>query len=460
MASEKKFSDIPTPPGHWFWGHAKLILYDPIGYVKNISLNYGALARIRVLHRSVCITANVECARQIFLSGTNNFEKGRNYKNMSLLIGNGLIISEGEFWKRQRWLAQPGFHRDKLRSFFQIFIDSSKDLDKKWESYQAEDIHRISTEMSELTLRIIGITLFGIDLFKEAATIPPDVKELIRFLNIRNYALPKYPINWPLAAHKDFFERKERLDKLVYKIIEERKQGKTQGDDILQMFLDTTDLETGEKMSSEQIRDEVLTMFLAGYETSSVALTWIWYMLSQHEDVRQKFIEELERVVGDGDVQPEHLMQLTYTRQIVEETLRLYPPVFSIPRQVAKETVMQGYKLKKGAVVLTSILGLHRNPAYWENPDKFDPERFASHNQDKIVKNAYIPFGIGQRICIGSQFAMLEIIAVLAVLGRKYKLKPQKGYKPEMIAAITTNVTEGMPMHIEKLEVFSTNQAV
>lgn len=460
MTPEKQFKEIPSPPGHWFWGHAKQILKDPIGYVRMISLGYGSLARIRVLRRSLCITADVECARQIFLTGSEDFEKGRNYKNMSLLIGNGLIVSEGEFWKRQRRLAQPGFHKEKINSFLQIFIDSAKDLDKKWEGYRPDDVFQVSSEMSELTLRIIGLTLFGIDLFKHAATIPADVKELIRFLNLRNYAIPKFPMNWPIKAHKEFYERKERLDQLVYKIIEDRKMGKSQGDDILQMFLDAEDMETGENMSSEQIRDEVLTMFLAGYETSAVALTWIWYMLSQHDDIHQKFVEELDRVIGDGEVLSEHLMQLTYTRQIIEETMRLYPPVFSIPRQVAKDTVMQGYQLKKGTVVLTSILGMHTNPDYWGNPDQFDPERFAPHNQDKIVKNAYIPFGIGQRYCIGSQFAILEILAVLAVLGRKYKLKPKEGYIPEMIAAITTNVTEGMPMHIEKLKVFTEGEVL
>lgn len=460
MASEKQFKDIPSPPGHWFWGHSKLIFNDPINYVKGVSLNYGPIGKIRLFNRIIYITSNVECAKQIFLTGTSDFEKGANYKRMSLLIGNGLIVSEGEFWKRQRRLAQPGFHREKLRGFFQIFIDSAQDISNKWNNYKQDEIHLISSEMSELTLRIIGITLFGIDLFKEAASIPPDVKELIRFLNKRNYAVPRYPMSWPLAAHKEFYERKERIDKVVFKIIEERKNGITQGEDILQMFLDTEDLETGEKMSSEQIRDEVMTMFLAGYETSSVALTWIWYVLSQNNDVHQKFVEELDRVIGDNDVQPEHIMQLPYTRQIIEEALRMYPPVFTLPRQTVKDVEMQGHKLKKGALILTSVMGLHRNPAYWENPDQFDPERFAPHNQDKIVKNAYIPFGIGQRICIGSQFAVLEMIAVLAVLGRKYKLRPRKEYEPKMIAAITTNVTEGMPMHIEKQEVFSTGQTV
>jgi cytochrome P450 len=460
MASDAKLKTVVSPPGHWFWGHAKLIFNDPINYVKDVSIKYSPLCKIRVLNRPVYITADTDCARQIFLSGTNDFEKGQNYKRMSLVIGNGLIASEGEFWKRQRRLAQPGFHREKIRSFIQIFIDSANELSEKWSVYNSENIHRISSEMSELTLRIIGLTLFGIDLYKEASTVPPDVKELIRFLNKRNYAVPKYPMNWPLKAHKDFFERKERIDKVVFKIIEERIKGITKGDDLLQMFLDTTDLETGEKMSGEQIRDEVMTMFLAGYETSSVALTWVWYVLSQNENVHKKFTEELDHVIGDGEVCPDHIMKRTYTRQIIDETLRMYPPVFTIPRQVAKDTEMLGYRLKKGAVILTSIMGLHRNPAYWENPDTFVPERFAPENQDKIVKNAYIPFGTGQRICIGNQFAILEMVAVMAVMGRKFRLIPEKNYKPEMIAAITTNVSEGMPMHISKTEIFAKGQTV
>jgi cytochrome P450 len=205
-------------------------------------------------------------------------------------------------------------------------------------------------------------------------------------------------------------------------------------------------------MNRTDIRDEIMTMFLAGFETSSVALTWTLYLISQHTEVRQRFLNELQQVIGEDKVRPEHIMQLSYTRQIIEEAMRLFPPVFTIPRQLINDMDMKGYKLSKGSLVLTSIYAIHRNPRYWEAPEQFNPDRFSPENADKIEKGAYMPFGLGQRMCIGNQFALLEMISALAVLGRRYELHPKEGYVPKMIPAITTNVSEGMPMYIRKVQ--------
>lgn len=448
MAFNYRKTNSASPPAHWLWGHSKMIFNDPLQFTADSALKYKPLCRLRFGTKNIYVTASAESVQHVFLTHIDHFKKGPNYKRLSLLAGNGLIMSEGDFWKRQRRLAQPGFHREKIKGFLQTFIDCSYDMAGKWDSYREEDLHKISEEMSELTLKIIGKTLFGIDLYSESTSVPPDVKKVLLFLNKRNYAFPRFPLNWPLAAHKDYFQRKRRLDEVVFKIIDERVKGITQGDDILQMFLDSVDAETGEKMARDHIRDEIMTMFLAGFETSSVALTWVWYVLSQNDEVQKKFRDELRRVTGNDKVRPEHIMKLTYTMQLVEETLRLYPPVFTIPRQVAKDIRMHGHLLRKGSVLLTSIIALHRNPDYWENPEQFDPERFSPENREKIIKNAYIPFGTGQRICIGNQFALLEMVTALAVLGKRFFLIPKTSYVPKMIPAITTNVSEGMPMHI------------
>ena len=448
MASGNNLKTPPAPKGHWLWGHSKNIIKDPLRYPVEAALNYKPICRLQLGIMTIYVTANVDCIKQVFLSHTENFVKGPGYKTLSFLGGNGLLSSEGDFWKKQRRLAQPAFHKDKLKGFLQTFIDCSNDIAIKWQQYDKGEVYPISQEMGELTLRITGKTLFGIDLYKEAASVPNDVKSTLLFLNKRIYGFPKYPIRWPLHSHTEFYRHKKRLDKVIYKIIDERIMGHTSGDDLLQTFLDTTDAETGEKMSREHLRDEVMTLFLAGYETSSVALAWVWYVLWKHEKVRTKFINELNSVIGDGAVKPEHIMQLAYTKSIVEETLRLYPPAYNLPRQLVKDMEMEGYRLKRGSIVLTSIFALHRNPDYWPNPETFDPDRFNNTNADKIVKASYMPFGLGQRICIGNNFALLEIVAVMAVLGRKFILTPQEGYEPHMIPSITTNIFKGMPMHI------------
>lgn len=453
MASDSNQLPLPpAPPAHWLWGHAKMMFNNPLQFSADCASDYFPVCRLRFVYRSIFITADIDCARQIFLTETDNFWKGKNYQILSLIAGKGLITSEGDFWKRQRRLAQPGFHKEKLRGFVQTFIDSSYELAEKWEQYNPDECRSISAEMSELTLRIIGKTLFSQDLFDESSSVPPDVKQVLRFLNKRNYAFPRYPISWPLPSHKAYARQKKRLDDVVFKIIDERIQGITQGEDLLQLFLEATDAETGEKMNRVDIRDEIMTMFLAGFETSSVALTWTLYLISQHPEVREKFLKELQLITGEDKVRPEHIMQLTYTRQILEEAMRLFPPVFTIPRQLMHAMDMKGYRLPKGSLVLTSIYAIHRSPRYWQEPEKFDPDRFSPENADKIEKGAYMPFGLGQRMCIGNQFALLEMVSALAVLGRKYELFPKEGYVPEMIPAITTNVSEGMPMYIRKIQ--------
>ncbi|MEI6949556.1 cytochrome P450 [Paraflavisolibacter sp. H34] len=438
----------PSPPGNRLWGHTALIARDPMGYLFGAALRYQPLCRLRMIGMDLYVTAHPDVVRQVFVSRADSFVKGPAFQTLSLLTGQGLVTSEGAFWKRQRRLANPAFHKDKLRGFLQMFLDCGTDVLRQWQGYGPEEVHRMIFEMGELTLRVAGKALFGIDLYREAATVPPDVKQALAFIDRRIYTLPRYPMGLPLAAHLRFFRNRRRLDAVVYRIIDERLRGATAGDDLLQAFLEAVDEETGEKMSREQLRDEVMTLFLAGFETSSNALTWAWYILWQQEEVWAKFQEELRQVVGAGEVRPEHLPQLVYTRAVIEETLRLYPPVYHLQRQLAEDLELEGYPLKKGAVVLTSVVALHRNPACWDRPDEFRPERFLPAGGGQAAKGAYIPFGAGQRMCIGSQFALWEMVAVLAVLGRHLRPRPVEGYVPRMVPSLTLGASEGMPMHI------------
>ncbi|MDX5320025.1 MAG: cytochrome P450, partial [Bacteroidota bacterium] len=258
------------------------------------------------------------------------------------------------------------------------------------------------------------------------------------------------PLSWPLKSHKEFFRRKHNLDSIVYEIIDQRMNSTEGKEDLLDMFVNSTDIETGEKMNRTQIRDEIFTMLVAGFETSSVALTWVWYNMSLYPEVVVKIIEELDNVVGAGPLQPDHLMKLNYIQQVISETMRMYPPVFALPRDVGEDFELENFLLQKDTPFLISIYGLHHNPAYWPNPKKFDPERFSKVNKENQVKGSYMPFGLGQRICIGSQFAMMEMTALIAVMIKDFAPEPVPGYTPEMIAAITTNVTMGMPMFIKR----------
>lgn len=441
----------PTPPGHWLLGNLHGIKADPIVYTANMALAHKPLVLLKIASRRLYVTADADTAMKVMVTHAAKFNRGANYKRLSILGGKGLITTEnGDFWKRQRRLAQPGFHKERLNSFFQSFIDSSLNLAERWKQFPEGEVVRISDEMSRFTLQVVGLTLFSLDLAKESQTFPMDLKFLLRFINQRHYQFPRLPMHWPLRTHKEFFEKKAKLDETVFQIIDQRAKSQESYEDLLDMFMKSVDEESGEQMDRTQIRDEIFTMLVAGFETSSVALTWVWYSLHQHPEFVSKILEELDKVVGDEPIKPGHLMQLTYLQQVISETMRLYPPVFAMPRDVGEDMELGGYYLKKNTPFLVSIYGLHHHPDYWPEPEKFDPERFSKENKENQVKGSYMPFGNGQRICIGSQFAMLEMTALIAVLIKEFAPEPIPDYTPKMIAAITTNVTQGMPMFIKR----------
>ncbi len=431
--------------GHPILGCSKSILADPIRYSAQLALDNSPLVSIRLPGRKLYITADADMAARILVKDTAKFNRGANYKRLALLGGNGLITSDGEFWKRQRRLAQPGFHRERVNGFLSQFISLAEGIDKSWKSRMGEEV-QMSEEMSQFTLKAVGLTLFSKDIEAKHPIFPAYLKSLLRFINLRHYEVIRFPISWPFPRYKKFRQQLAELNAIVYEQIDERMRENRGQPDLLDMFLSQTDEETGEKMSREHIRDEFFTMLVAGFETSSVALTWTWYMLHSHPQFASIMYEEHERVIGQGRVKPEHLSQLTYTKQFVQETMRLYPPVFALPRSINDETSLGDFRLEGGQPILISLYGLNRNPLYWARPNEFDPEHFSEDAKNQRHKHAYLPFGSGQRMCIGSEFAMYEILALLAVLARKYKPIPRVGYMPEMIASITTNVTEGMPM--------------
>lgn len=447
----KKTKTPVMPKGHWLFGNVPSIKADPIRYTAKMALQHEPLVMLRLMHKYLYVTADADIAMKMLVTEASKFSRGSNYKRLSILGGNGLItVENGDFWKRQRRLAQPGFHKERLNSFFQCFIDFSYEMSERWKGFPNNEQVAISAEMSRFTLKAVGQTLFSLDLTENSGEFASNLKSLLQFVNRRHYKLPRLPMHWPLRKHKEFYAQKDILDKTVYRIIDERLASGEEKEDLLDMFLGSTDAETGEKMERTHIRDEIFTMLVAGFETSSVALTWVWYTLYKHPEIAEKVIAEVDKVIGNERLRPEHLMQLGYIHQVISETMRLYPPVFALPRDIATDMELGGYTLEKGRFFLLSIYGLHRNPKYWPDPDKFDPDRFSKENKEKQVKGSYIPFGNGQRVCIGSQFAMMEMTALIAVMIRDFAPVPIPGYEPEMIAAITTNVTQGMPMYIKR----------
>ena len=433
---------------HWLFGHAGMLREDALGMVKKFIEQYGDIISLSVPFNKAVIAANPEYARQVLQDNSKNYTKSLAYELLRPLLGNGLLTSEGDFWKQQRKLIQPAFHKRKLDEWTQMMIEQSNHTADRISKYaDTGEAFDVMPEMTALTLDIISKAMFSTGVEDKAQMVGDQI------LLLNEYTIDKLhsPIRLP-AAFPTPFNVKERkalalLDQVIYEIIDKRRKGGEKKDDLLSMLIDVRDEETGESMSNKQLRDEIMTVFIAGNETSSTALSWTLYLLSQHPHIEQKMMAEIDEKLNSG-------MQLTfntvhefqYVKQVIEEGMRLYPPVWSVGRRAIADDELGGYKIEKGTNVLVPIIFMHRNERYWENALEFMPERFAPERRHSIDRFVYFPFGGGARVCIGNNFAMLEMQIILINLYRKFKFKLKEGFKVEDEVLITYKPKHGVQM--------------
>ncbi|WP_416897148.1 MAG: cytochrome P450 [Minwuia sp.] len=423
-------------------------LYPPYIFDKDWSVRRFAFQTFIILNRPDLI-------KEMLVDKTDIYSKGRlNRQILGPALGNGLLTSEGDFWKRQRRIAAPAFHFRKLQVLADIMVDCAEALNERWEEHADTDRHvDIAHEMMRMTMEIVARTLFSSDIVRDIDRLGDAIGILIgnlgRLSTIDLLGLPEW---MPRFRDPRVKEALRTLDEMILGMIENRRgEGEGAREDLLQMLLDARDPENGEGMSDRQLRDEVLTLFAAGHETTAQALTWAFYLLSQHPEEEAKFHAELDAELGDRRQGFDDIRDLQRTRMIFEETLRLFPPAFSISRTAEKADRLGGeLAVPKGAIVSASPYITHRNPKLWPNSELFDPERFADHEVHGRHKHAYFPFGAGQRICIGSGFAQIEGQLALAVIGRKYRLRLKQGHPVHPQGRVTLRPRFGMRMRIEK----------
>ncbi len=379
--------------------------------------------------RNVMITANPEYAQQILQTNHKNYIKAVGYRKLKLLLGNGLFTSEGEFWLQQRRLIQPAFRKSHLVHFGEIMLEASEQMLMRWKYYFAnasaseQRQFNLLEEMSECTLEIVCESLLGQKLEGGGKIVNEELPSTLRFL-IRRVLNPLAPPMWlPTPANRKFKKSTKRLRGLITSLLFEQKHFNTEntGQDLLSLLLQQKN-ESGESMSNEQITDEILTFFLAGHETSAVALTWGFYELSRNPAVENKLRNEVLETFGKKPITLSDLPKLTYCKQVCQEILRLYPPAWAIAREAIEDDALGDFYIQKGDSVVINTYWLHRNPEHWQNPTEFLPERWEVENSNQH-KFAYAPFGGGPRLCIGNHFAMMEMQIVLASVLRKYQLQ-------------------------------------
>ncbi len=402
---------------------------------------HGDIVFFRLLNLRYVLLNDPDAIRRVLLDNAKGYVKSRNYAGLRVLLGGGLLTSEGEQWRRQRKLAQPAFHREKLASFVDSMVGCTADLLERWKTRGDEpfDAH---LEMNRLTFRIVGMTLLSKDLEGEAQTIGEALSIAIKWANDHVETLVRIPPSWPTPANVRMRRAKKKFDDLMYGLIAERRASAPKAD-LLSMLMDAKD-ETGAAMTDEHLRDELLTLVVAGHETTANALSFAIYLLSKHPAVFRKVQSEVLRALGGRAPTLADLPKLSYVSMVVEETMRLYPPAWAFEREALVQDEVAGFSIPKDTLVGVSPFILHRNPRIWENPLGFDPERFSPEQKEKRHKFAYLPFGGGPRTCIGNAFALMEMTIVVAMMSQAVQLDLVPGRELTLDPSVTLRPKDGV----------------
>ncbi|MDQ2903700.1 MAG: cytochrome P450 [Chloroflexota bacterium] len=430
-------------------GSAPALARDTEGFALKMWQRYGDLVRIRFLLWPGYLLYHPDHVKYVLHDHHRNYDKQTPLLNsFRFFFGNGLFTNNGESWLHQRRLMQPAFHHKRLAHFGTIMTDTTLAMLEHWQSAGSQPLD-IPLEMTRLTLRIAGLTLFTLDLSNDADLVGHTFSVILPPL--MKYSFLPFPPLWvPTPGNHRIIAGRETLNQVVYDIISQRRKHLTDSrmetGDLLSMLLAARDEETGEGMNDQQVRDEVMTLLLAGHETTSAALTWIWYLLSEHPEVEQRLHEEVDRVLGGQPPTVDRLDDLPYTRRVIQETMRLYPPAFFVIRHTKADDEIGGYPVPANSIIFLMAHQMHRHPAIWEEPERFDPERFTPERSASRPRFAYIPFGGGPRICIGNSLAMMEAQLVLATVVQQYSLRLVPGHPVEPQMVLTTRPRHGLPM--------------
>jgi cytochrome P450 len=418
---------------------------DPTGVFTAAAARYGEVVFFRIGPRRGYLLTNPSDVRHVLQDNARNYRKSPLYEKLRIFLGNGLLTSEGEFWLRQRRIAQPAFHRQKIAALADVMTGAACEVAAQWAPVAASGgVLDVEDEMMRLTRTVVLRALLGADLGPYAAGID-DAWAVINQHIGESFWSFGFGDRLPTARRRRFEAARALLQAAVDHVIAERRR-RPGPDDLLSMLMSARDEETGEGMTDEQLRVEVTTFLLAGQETTALALTWTWYLLSQHPHARERLEAELDGVLQGRPPGYADLAQLPYTRMVLDEALRLYPPAWGFSRQALGDDRLGGYHLPRGWLAFVLPYVLHRLPAFWPDPDRFDPERFTPERSAERPKFVYLPFGAGPRQCIGNHFALIEAQLVLATLAQSYRLTLEPGHQVEPWPLITLRPRFGLRM--------------
>lgn len=434
----------PGPRGKPLVGVALELRKHGLNLLARCAREYGDLVCLPLAFGQTRLLVNhPDLIEQVLVVQQHKFHKSALSKVATgRLLGNGLLNSEGDFWRRQRRLAQPAFQKTRVNEYAATMVEHALAYTAQWRDGEVRDI---ADEMSRLTCGIAVKTLFGIDLGAEADRVGENLTNLMRFQINRIRSPLRIPENFPTPANRRANAAFQYLDSLVYRMIEERRARGAGGNDLLSRLISAMD-EDGTQMTPRQLRDEIMTLFLAGHETTALTLSWTWYLLSQNPAADARLQEELRGVLGGRAPSVADLERLPYLHAVINEVLRLYPPAYIMARTSIAPSSIGGYDFPVGSTILISQWVMHRDARYYDEPDAFRPERWLDGLADRLPAGAYFPFGDGPRRCIGQGFALLESALVIASLAQRFRfeLVPGTTVVPEPL--VTLRPKNGIPM--------------
>lgn len=420
------------------------LLRDPIGGVTARFERWGDVYYVPGDGEGLYVLRHPDHYHEVLVAHASSYRKEHTaFERLSQVLGDGLLTTDGETWKRQRRMVQPAFGRTRLASYAEVMAAEAERTSRAWRPHETRDVGR---EMMELTLRVVSRTLFGHD-------ASDDRDEVARAMAVFQDSIARVDLLPPWASPQQRRIRRatEALDRIIYGMIETRRRelraGAEPRADLLQMLLDSVDEEgDGGTLTEREVRDQLVTLFLAGHETTAHALTWTWYLLSRHPEAERRLHAEVDAVLGDRPARFEDLPELPWTDRVLKEAMRLYPPVYLVARRAAEPTAIGGYSIPAGAEVVCWFYVTHHDPRWYPDPERFRPERFSPEEEEARPRLAYAPFGAGPRACIGRQFATIEAQILLATIARRWRAELAPDQRVGLRPRITLNPRWGMRM--------------
>ncbi|MEL6633419.1 MAG: cytochrome P450 [Bacteroidota bacterium] len=427
----------PRVPKNEFFSSQRAVIKDILAAYLGYQERFGDIFGIRIVKRNYYVTSDPTYISHVMVKNHRNYIKDRPTKMIGDILGNGILVSDGDYWLRQRRLIQPAFHRQQIANLSQLMVQETEKWVEELTAHQGPA--KLNDWMPKLALQVVTRTLFGEGIKQEGIDMVNEVLTDLLHLMAVQIRDPFTLLKYKLTGKMNFFrEQRARLDQLIFDMVDARQAKGVGNADLMDMLLSALDEETGEPLTKEEIRQELIILFTAGHETSANGMTYALMLLADHPEILEKATAEVDRVLGKGSIDFTQLRELTYLKQVIDESLRLYPPAWITGREALGADTIGELELAEGETVAVFIYGLHRNEKYWEHPNQFDPARFHPDRKSQIQPHTYIPFGMGPRLCVGNQFAVVEMQIALAMILQRFRIqRTQPGEPIELIPSIT-----------------------